>query len=546
MNGITRRQFIQGVGASAAVAAFGTLPAWARRSEYIPALVIGSGFAGAVTALRLAQARIRTVVLERGKRWTIRPDGDTFATFEQPDGRSAWLATKTTDLQGLPIDVYTGVLELITAPDPATFPKPTIVSPQMDIRNGAGVGGGSLVYNSILLQPHRELFERVFPPQIKYDEMAEVYYPRARSILQPEPVPEDILATPEYLNYQVVEEQIDAAGFDKRPMPAGIDWDIVREEFAGTKRPSAIAGQSWFGLNSGAQKSVDKNYLYRAEASGYVEVLPLHMVVEIHEVRAFGLYRVVADEINTSGETLRRREFTCSRLFLAAGSPNTTALLVKARETGTMPRLSKGIGKSWGTNGEFILVWNDLSRPTNPGQGGPTAHVVAEDPRDPATSYASLVVPPPIKDFFAGSSFAVGMGLAPPLGEFRYDAASERVVVDWPAADARLTPWVESTIRMRDTLFAANNFDPNPLANFFSRALTGHPVGGAVIGLACDPYGRVHGHYGLYVVDGAFIPGSTGVVNPALTITALAERNVEHIIRRDFTDRRLITEPAVF
>lgn len=62
---------------------------------------------------------------------------------------------------------------------------------------------------------------------------------------------------------------------------------------------------------------------------------------------------------------------------------------------------------------------------------------------------------------------------------------------------------------------------------------TAHPVGGAVLGKACDLYGRVKGYKGLYVVDGAMIPGSTGATNPSLTIAALTERCVERIIAED-------------
>jgi cholesterol oxidase len=59
---------------------------------------------------------------------------------------------------------------------------------------------------------------------------------------------------------------------------------------------------------------------------------------------------------------------------------------------------------------------------------------------------------------------------------------------------------------------------------------TAHPLGGAVLGLATDNYGRIKGHPGLYVMDGAAMPGSFGSVNPVLTISDLAERNIETII----------------
>jgi cholesterol oxidase len=72
--------------------------------------------------------------------------------------------------------------------------------------------------------------------------------------------------------------------------------------------------------------------------------------------------------------------------------------------------------------------------------------------------------------------------------------------------------------------YGALGYDANAL-------FTAHPLGGAVLGKATDSYGRVHGYRGLYVMDGAAIPGSTATANPSLTITALAERNIEAIIR---------------
>jgi cholesterol oxidase len=62
---------------------------------------------------------------------------------------------------------------------------------------------------------------------------------------------------------------------------------------------------------------------------------------------------------------------------------------------------------------------------------------------------------------------------------------------------------------------------------------TFHPLGGAPMGSVCDQYGRVQGHRGLYVTDGSLIPGSAAACNPSMTIAALAERNLDTIVRSD-------------
>lgn len=144
----SRREFL----VSGAIAAAGMLAGGARalaqRSDFVPAVVIGSGFGGSVAALRLGQAAIDTVVLERGRRWPIREDGNTFATFENPDGRAYWLREQTGEAAlGMPqlvkpIDRYVGVLEIVEGNG-------------IYIGAGAGVGGGSLVFNALIVKPAR-------------------------------------------------------------------------------------------------------------------------------------------------------------------------------------------------------------------------------------------------------------------------------------------------------------------------------------------------------------------------------------------------------
>jgi cholesterol oxidase len=546
MKPISRREFIRRSGAAGA-ALFGSrlLPSWgAPKSEFTEALVIGSGFGGAIAALRLAQAGVNVVVLERGRRWPITDPttNATFATFNAPDGRSSWMSDFATGLIPTPIDRYAGVMELI---DPTTTGP--IRAQGIAVRNGAGVGGGSLVYNAIMLQPRRELFRQVFPANIDYDEMDSVYYPRVRQILGQSTIPNDILNSPYYGSTRANLLNAQNAGmYPGMPVEFNIDWDIVRDEIAGTKVPSAIAGQSWFGLNSGAKNSVDKNYLKMAEDTGRVEVLPLHVVTDIGESTMDGTYTVWANEITVDGVVVGQKMFTCSHLFLAAGAVGTPALLVKAREKGMLPRLNDHVGRYWGANGDFIALRGGVGA-FQPAQGGPCGHILMEDFANPysPTDLVELVVPSDFEQYALGNapgfSLYVGLGLAPPVGDFTYDGVSDSVTLNWPHTDSRLDTFSAGVNAMLDRLNAANSGsftafnseDPDYVAGG-GPALTAHPVGGAIMGKACDFSGRVHGHQGLYVVDGSLVPGgSCGGVNPSFTIAALAERCMDTIVSRD-------------
>ncbi|AQA24893.1 NAD(P)-binding Rossmann-like domain protein [Rhodococcus sp. MTM3W5.2] len=139
--------------------------------------MVGSGFGGAVAALRLGQAGVRTTVLERGRRWPVDPDGTTFCTINEPDGRSAWFAdhppiNQLTRLQS--IARYPGLID-------------RVYGNGIDAIYGVGVGGGSLAFGAFTPQPRRKDFATVFPAQIDYDELDRTYYPRAKKMLGTSP-----------------------------------------------------------------------------------------------------------------------------------------------------------------------------------------------------------------------------------------------------------------------------------------------------------------------------------------------------------------------
>jgi cholesterol oxidase len=510
--------------------------------EYAEAIVIGSGFGGAIAAYHLSKAGIQTVVLERGQRWPITKTEDTFATYGHPDGRAAWLSPETVVFDRKPIDVYSGVLE-------------KLFEEGITVLTGAGVGGGSLVYNTVLLKPSRENFEKVFPKSISYDEMEQIYYPRVFNFLKAEVIPEDVINTDYYLSTRVCWQQAQKANLPTIYLEVGSDWDIIRQEIQGIKKPAAIDGEIWYGINSGCKNSLDNNYLKQAEESGHVTIHPLHLVTDIFEHEDGG-FIVGYNRIDEKGKILESKMIKCSYLFLGAGSIGTSKLLTRAKAKGTLSKLNEHIGQYWSTNGDTFAA-HAVGCRTNGTKGGPATLAILDhdNPLGPQT----LIVYPEYQSPEGVLNF-LGMGIPSEYGYFSYDEQSEQVRLNWQPespGNQKLLDTVNSTYSRLDAVRSGEvasqaweMFSSHyccPINGFPEKSLktaakpqtkanagfTAHPLGGAVMGKACDFYGRVLGYSGLYVVDGALIPGSTAACNPALTIAAFAERCLDEILKFD-------------
>ena len=475
--------------------------------------MIGSGFGGAVASLRLGMRGMETVVLERGRRWRITDAGDTFCTKESPDGRSTWLSNTTIFPPPVPassIDVFTGVFDRKIGTGITAF-------------HGAGVGGGSLVYGGITYQPQEELFYRVFPRSISYEELDRVYFPRVRKLLNATPIPDDILETDAYLSSRILLKQAAAAGLKAVKPPMAIDWDIVRKEIKGRKVPSIINGEIYYGTNSGAKNSVDHNYLRLAEETGFVEIHPLHMVTSIEEADR-GKFRVICNHINEQGAVLAQKTFVCSYLFLAAGSIGTPELLLRAQSHGTLRNLNGAVGKVWGPSADSESI---LSFPsdTNPTLGSPGV-VSIEDFSNP---FAPITIQPFQAIPFVPQGFTplLGQGISKPEGYLTYNKKTQSADLFWPTNTEQGQKNAQAIQHTLDRIDKANGTSVISPADFTS---TAHPLGGAVMNAVCSEHGEVFGYRNLFVVDGSLIPGSTAAVNPSLTIAALAERSMEHIL----------------
>lgn len=483
--------------------------------EHSPAIVIGSGFGAAVTALRLAQAGVANTVLERGSRWPNDPWREVFTGDDLPDGRGFWHRTSFTGVTKVPLHFasFGGVLDCTTYPG-------------IDVWRAAAVGGGSVIFTGAMVAPERRFFDHVFGGVVDYGELDRVYYPRVREMLRLNPIPQDLYRAAPFTHSRAWDDQVRKAGYQPLANDSIFNWDILRAEIAGTSRPSATVARSNLGNSNGAKFDLNQNYLRYAQETGRSAIFPGHRVDSIAQ-QAGGRFVVTVTKLMPTGQSLGTRTLTCDRLFLGAGSIGTSELLVRAQATGTLPNLNEHIGDGWGTNGDVVLA-RGASAVGGFGQGVPSASRIFDETTVPVTLENWYI---PGIPFETGALASLGMVLDPTRTRFGYDRATNAVGLSWSTRNRDETTAAARAVDRRvaeraDALveYGALGYDANAL-------FTAHPLGGAVLGRATDGYGRVHGHPGLYVMDGAAIPGSTGTVNPSLTITALAERNIEAIIR---------------
>ncbi|MFD7818954.1 GMC oxidoreductase [Streptomyces sp. NPDC059785] len=534
--GVSRRRFIAGTGSLAGTVALAGRAAAAPRTAAaaagpiadgarVPVLIVGTGYGGSVAALRLAQAGVDVHMAEMGMAWdTPGTDGKIFANTTSPDYRSYWLRTRTkqplSNFLGFPIDRdvprYTGVLDAEEMGE-------------ITVYQGRGVGGGSLVNGGMAVTPKRENFGGILPT-VNADDMYGTYYPRANAGLGVGTVDPDWFETADCYQYaRVGRKHAERSGFPFVFVPDVYDWDYMEQEAAGTVPKSALAGEILYGNNYG-KKSLQKTYLARALATGRVSISAQHKVTSVTPA-AGGGFTVVIEQIDTTGATTATKTVTAGRVFFAAGSVGTSKLLVRLKATGALPGLNDRVGKGWGDNGNVMCGRaNHLWDPTGALQSSIPCSGI--DNWTAGGAFAEVAPLPTGIETYA--SFYLSITDTPHRAEFGWDAAAGAVRLNWQTA------WKQASIDMAKTIFDKINSTEGTIYRtdlfgtykIWGDHLTYHPLGGAVLGEATDNYGRLHGYPGLYVIDGALIPGNTSV-NPFVTITALAERNIEKIIDVD-------------
>jgi len=537
MTAFSRRRFLYGT-AAAAAAGVGAVACGTKQDEARPvsrdhhsAIVVGSGYGGGVSALRLGLAGVDTLILEKGRHFdTPDEDGKRFSRMVPPDTRASWFTVVPPSLvpsfQGISV---ADVVRQVPSPQPVQAGVcENLVFGAHNVFRGVGVGGGSLINAAIAAVPTPGQLQEAFP-DIAPAEFLDTYIPRARDTLRISYRDMDWFEqTPWFQFARTGRQYAAAAGYGVDYNGSAYSFDYMLQEEAGTVPRSAFDLEQQYGNNHGRLGSVDVTYVAAALATGKVTLSPLTEVTGIRR-EADGEWVVSTRMIDRWGKELERRELGCDKLFLSAGVLGTNTILMRARESGGLDDLSEEIGRGYGNNGD-VMVAHHLQDADPSGTQQSSLGMINLDGRDDPDNpvYASMFsIPLPVETHTLGYYVMVKTG---DRATMSYDAKSDSIDIDWPQTHtdhlvARAQMVFDKVtqangVEYRDDVFDGKVFAPN----------TVHPLGGCVRGAATDAFGRVKNYDNLYVNDASQLPGYLGC-NPFMTITALAERNIEGILQ---------------
>ena len=516
--------------------------------DHFDAIVVGSGFGGSVSALRLAEKGHRVLVIEKGRRFAAEDFPETNWDLRR------WMWMPELGLRG--------IFQM------SFFKHVTIL-------HGVGVGGGSLVYANTLPLPKDAFFTSgSWAKLADWKKELARHYATAKTMLGAAPNP--TITRGDRVMKEIAkdigrEDQFhttDVAVFFGTP-----DVEVDDPYFAGEgprRTGCNFCGACMTGCRVGAKNTLDRNYLYLAEKRG-VEVRPETEVLAVRAKRGGG-YR-----IETSG---KRGDETIDtpRVIFSGGVMGTIPLLLRMRrDPDGLPKLSAKVGRMVRTNNEALIgvvspnVDEDFSKgvaitsilhtdehshiePVRYGEGsgffslltlphapgnnvlvrlGGTVRGFLRQPGLWARAYRA-------KDFARQSQILLYMRtlegtLSLELGRSIYTGMREGLVTALDAGTPAPTAFMEEATDLARRFAEKVGGVAMTIA---TETLAGTPTTAHILGGACmgkdasagviDDQHRVFGYDGLYVIDGSAVSANPGV-NPSLTITALAERAMTFI-----------------
>ncbi len=506
-------------------------------------LVVGSGFGGSVTALRLTEKGYRVGVLEAGRRFA----DDEFATTSWRIRRFLWAPR---------LGLY-GIQRIHLLPDAVVLA-------------GAGVGGGSLVYANTLYVPPLEFFR---DPQwadiADWSSELAPYYDQAGRMLGVNDVPH---RSPLDETFARVAADM-GVGETFRLTPVGVFFGAgpgrtVPDPYFGGAGPARTGciecGECMTGCRHNAKNTLPKNYLGLAETAGAV-VHPM-TTVSVIRPRPEGGYAV--ETVRTGPMPRGRRTFTADQVVVAAGAFNTQKLLHRMRAEGYLPALSSRLGHQSRTNSESLVGAVSKRKDVDFTRGvaitssfHPDPHTHVEPVRYGRGSNLMGLLGTVLTDGVPGKPrwkvWLRAVAARPtdalrPLNVRRWSQRGAIALVMQSVDNSLTVSGMRTRLGRWKLTSRQGDGEPNPtwipagneaarriaghidgipmgqLGDLIDAPMTAHFVGGCCIGAdadhgVIDAYHRVFGHDGLHIVDGSAVSANLGV-NPSLTITAQAER----------------------
>ncbi|MFE9563491.1 GMC oxidoreductase [Streptomyces sp. NPDC006487] len=529
-------------------------------------IVIGSGFGGAVSALRLTEKGYRVGVLEAGRRFT-----------RESLPKNSW------DLRNY-----------LWAPALGLYGIQRIhLLGNVMVLAGAGVGGGSLNYANTLYVPPTAFFEdRQWASITDWQDELAPYYDQAKRMLgvrlNPTTTPSDVHLKAAAAKMGVADSFHMAPvgvffgdGDDAEGQSRVRPGDEVADPYFGGAGPARKActecGECMTGCRHGAKNTLNENYLHLAERAGAV-IHPMTTVTALSE-HPDGGYRVRT--VPTEGR--RRAEpkvLRARHVVVAAGTYGTQTLLHTMKDLGELPRLSDRLGDLTRTNSEGLVgaQTDDRRYGKRHGKGKradftrgvaitSSVHPNADTHIEPvrygkgsnAMGFMTILQVPysthRVRAWF-GRTARHPVQLLRSLSNRRW---SERTIIGlvMQSLDNSLTTYrkpggigkglltarqghgAPNPVQIAEATRAAtllaeeiNGFPGSNVGELMGTPLTAHFLGGCPIGASpeegvVDPYHRLYGHPGISVVDGSAVSANLGV-NPSLTITAQAERAMSY------------------
>lgn len=471
-------------------------------------VVVGSGFGGAIPALRLARAGRSVLVLEQGERLTAR------------DFHQDWS-----------FHAQARLFVTYTSKDFKTF-----------LRYGRGLGGGSLTYAAAMLRAPSEVFDyqdatgyRVWPASVRRATL-DPYYARVEAMMQ-----------------------VSRASWADVPRAGGLFammLDRMGLTCDRTMYPIVDCLQCGFcmcGCPFGRKKHLGMNYIPQAEAAG----AEFRTGCRVHHVEPDGGGYLVRYHDSHDVERTARGDL----VLLAAGALETPAILLRSRPW--MKDLHPQVGRNLNNNGDVALMfvipedfpdaylymgrnnagvityafWEDHRVTIHAGAGPPALFAaldVVRDDGEAPTVPLGLEFKRFMKTHYPHRVLStLAIGLTDGEGSVSVNAEG-RLEFDLPMTE-RLAAYIERVAGIGRRIASETGAKLLRTADSTFEHGDAHPLGTCRIGddadrAPCTPEGELRGHPGLFCTDGASIPGGTGV-NPAHTIAANAERIAEWLVQ---------------